>query len=84
MFLTSNSKITGKEYYLNKDDNLNKELFPYILWNNYKYSKNKPVLEAIFPADIGWKLAGKSDEYIIDMVLSQLNNYFPNMPEPKA
>ena len=81
MFLTYNSKITGKEYYLNKD---NKELFPYILWNNYLYSKNKPVLEAIFPADIGWKLTGKSDEYIIDMVLSQLNNYFPNVPEPKA
>ena len=89
MFLTSNSKITGKEYYLNKnnDNKVNKDdkdLFPYILWNNYKYSKNKPILEAICPADIGWKLAGQTDEEIIDVILSQLNNYFPNVPEPKA
>jgi hypothetical protein len=57
---------------------------PYILWNNYKYSKNKPIIEAICPAEIGWKLTGKTDEEIIDLILSQLENYFPNMPEPKA
>ena len=55
---------------------------PYILWNNYKYSKNKPIIEAICPAEIGWKLTGKTDEEIIDLILSQLQNYFPNMPEP--
>jgi monoamine oxidase len=82
MFLTYNSKIDGEEYYLheNKDD----ELFPYILWNNYKYSKNKPILEAICPADIGWKLAGMNDETILEIVSSQLRNYYPNMPEPIA
>jgi hypothetical protein len=92
MFLTSNPKITGKEYYLSQDDNSNKDnsnkdnkkLFPYILWNNYLYSKNKPILEAICPGDIGWKISGQTDEYIIDIVLSQLNNYFQNVPEPKA
>jgi monoamine oxidase len=90
MFLTSNPKITGKEYYLyqydnsNKANKKNKELFPYILWNNYLYSKNKPILEAICPGDIGWEISGKPDEEIIDLVLSQLNNYFPNVPEPKA
>ena len=57
---------------------------PYILWNNYKYSKNKPIIEAICPAEIGWKLTGKTDEEIIDLILSQLENYFPNMPEPNA
>ena len=87
MFLTSNPKITGKEYYLYQYGNSNKknkELFPYILWNNYLYSKNKPILEAICPGDIGWEISGKPDEEIIDLVLSQLNNYFPNIPEPKA
>jgi hypothetical protein len=87
MFLTSNPKITGKEYYLYQYGNSNKknkELFPYILWNNYLYSKNKPILEAICPGDIGWEISGKPDEEIIDLVLSQLNNYFPNVPEPKA
>lgn len=82
MFLTYNSKMNGKEYYLS--DNKNNELFPYILWNNYKYSKNKPILEAIFPADIGWKLAGMSDEIIVNMVTSHLSNYYPNMPQPIA
>ena len=86
MFLTYNSKIDGEEYYLheNNDENKNKELFPYILWNNYKYSKNKPILEAICPADIGWKMAGMNDETIIEIVSSQLRNYYPNMPEPIA
>ncbi len=86
MFLTSNPKITGEEYYLyqNKDNKEKLELFPYILWNNYKFSKDKPILEAIFPGDIGWKISGKTDEQIIDLVLSQLNNYFSNVPEPKA
>lgn len=85
MFLTHNSKIDGEMYYLHKD--LHKETtqsFPYILWNNYKYSKNKPILEAICPADIGWKLSGVNDESIIDIVTSQLRNYYPDMPEPKA
>jgi monoamine oxidase len=81
MFLTYNSKIDGERYYLNNE---NSDLFPYILWNNYKYSKNKPILEAICPANIGWKLYGKNDEEIIDIVTSQLNNYYPNMPEPTS
>jgi hypothetical protein len=44
----------------------------------------KPILEAICPADIGWKLSGVNDESIIDIVTSQLRNYYPDMPEPKA
>jgi hypothetical protein len=80
MFLTHNSKMDGEQYYL-----CNESIgFPYILWNNYKYSKNKPILEAICPADIGWKLTGVNDEIIIDIVSSQLRNYYPDMPEPKA
>jgi hypothetical protein len=85
MFLTHNSKIDGEMYYLHKDlHNESSQSFPYILWNNYKYSKNKPILEAVCPADIGWKLSGVNDESIIDMVTSQLRNYYPDMPEPKA
>jgi hypothetical protein len=81
MFLTHNSKMDGEEYYLYNEST---QLFPYILWNNYKYSKNKPILEAICPADMGWKLTGVNDEIIIDNVTSQLRNYYPDMPEPKA
>jgi hypothetical protein len=85
MFLTHNSKIDGEMYYLHKDlYNETSQSFPYILWNNYKYSKNKPILEAVCPADIGWKLSGVNDESIIDIVTSQLRNYYPDMPEPKA
>jgi hypothetical protein len=92
MFLTYNSKIDGEEYYLNKIDDESKSksksdgemLFPYILWNNYNYSKNKPILEAICPADIGWQLTGLTDEKIIDTITSHLKNYYPNMPEPFA
>jgi hypothetical protein len=80
MFLTYNSKVDGEEYYLHNDS----VEFPYILWNNYKYSKNKPILEAICPADIGWKLRGVNDEIIIDTMITQLRNYYPDMPEPKA
>ena len=81
MFLTHNSKIDGEMYYLHNETT---QSFPYILWNNYKYSKNKSILEAICPADIGWKLSGVNDESIIDIVTSQLRNYYPDMPEPKA
>jgi hypothetical protein len=89
MFLTYNSKIDGEKYYLHNEsaghnDSAGHKLFPYILWNNYKYSKNKPILEAICPADIGWELCGINDETIIDIVTSQLKNYYPDMPEPKA
>ena len=80
MFLTYNSKIDGEEYYLHNDS----AEFPYILWNNYKYSKNKSILEAVCPADIGWKLSGVNDEIIIDTMTAQLRNYYPDMPEPKA
>jgi hypothetical protein len=40
MFLTYNTNINGETYYLKNEDS-NESLFPYILWNNYKYSKNK-------------------------------------------
>ena len=85
MFLTYNPKTktnantSGTNYYFEKDD-----LCPYILWNNYKYSKNKPILEAICPANIGWKLVGKNDEEIVEIMMSQLRNYYPVVPEPKA
>jgi hypothetical protein len=86
MFLTYNSKIDGERYYLNNDYDIHNESieFPYILWNNYKYSKNKPILEAVCPANIGWKLSGVNDEIIIDTMTTQLRNYYPDMPEPKA
>ena len=84
MFLTSNPKLTGTQYYLQNLTETNNEIFPYILWNNYNYTKNKPILEAIFPADIGWKLSGLPDDKIIDIVLEQLNNYNPNIPKLKA
>ena len=89
MFLTYNPKTNGSRYYLNNENKSEKEkenenVCPYILWNNYKYSKNKPILEAICPANIGWNLAGKNDEEIIEMMMSQLQNYYPVVPEPKA
>jgi hypothetical protein len=83
MFLTYNPKTNantgGANYYFEKDD-----MCPYILWNNYKYSKNKPILEAICPANIGWNLVGKNDEEIVEIMMSQLRNYYPVVPEPKA
>jgi hypothetical protein len=95
MFLTYNSNIDGKKYYVEEEDveeedveeielDKNTHLFPYILWNNYLYSKNKPILEAICPADIGWKLTNINDDKIIDIIMSQLRNYYPNIPNPKA
>ena len=89
MFLTYNPKTNGSRYYLNNENKSEKEkenenVCPYILWNNYKYSKNKPILEAICPANIGWNLAGQPDEEIIEMMMSQLQNYYPVVPEPKA
>jgi hypothetical protein len=86
MFLTYNPKTCGTNYYLNtalkKDEK--DDICPYILWNNYKYSKNKSILEAICPANIGWKLVGKNDEEIVEIMMSQLRNYYPVVPEPKA
>ena len=57
---------------------------PFILWNNYQYSKGKPILEAICPAEAGWSLAGQSDEELADNMLSQLRNYYPHLPDPIA
>jgi monoamine oxidase len=56
----------------------------YILWNNYMVSKNMPILEAICPADNGFKLTRKSDEEIVDTVLDHLKLYFKNVPFPKS
>jgi hypothetical protein len=57
---------------------------PFILWNNYMYSKNKPILEAICPAEAGWALAGYSDEELADNMMSHLSNYYPHLPDPIA
>jgi hypothetical protein len=57
---------------------------PFILWNNYQYSKGKPILEAICPAEAGWALAGHLDEELADNMLSQLRNYYPHLPDPIA
>jgi monoamine oxidase len=81
MFLISNPSLNGRDYYLNKCDDT-KEIYPYMLWNNYNYSKQKPILEAVCPANIGWKLSGKSDEEIVEIAMSNLRNYFPNAPDP--
>jgi monoamine oxidase len=81
MFLIHNPNLNGCDYYSNKDDDT-KELYPYMLWNNYNYSKQKPILEAICPANIGWKLSGKSDEEIVEIAMSNLRNYYPNAPDP--
>jgi hypothetical protein len=72
MILTYNS--------LNNDNN--KNLCSYILWNNYKYLKNKPILEAICPAEIGWSLSGLKDEEIIDDILIELKKYYPFICDP--
>ena len=56
----------------------------YILWNNYMVSKNMPILEAICPADNGFRLSHKSDEEIVDSVLDHLKLYFKNVPFPKS
>jgi monoamine oxidase len=80
MILTFNPNVSGKEYYL---DDKQTEV-PYILWNNYMYSKNKPILEAVCPADIGWRLSGLSDEEIIDMAMLNLRTYYPTAADPKA
>ena len=63
----------------NKKDN---KLYSYTLWNNYKYLKNKPILEAICPAEIGWSLSGIKDEEIIDDVLIELKKYYPFICDP--
>jgi hypothetical protein len=66
----------------NDDNNNDKKIQSYILWNNYKYLKNKPILEAIFPAEIGWSLTGIKDEEIIDNVLIELKKYYPFICDP--
>ncbi len=81
MFLIYNSDLNGRDYYLNNCDDT-KEMYPYMLWNNYNYSKQKPILEAICPANIGWKLSGKSDEEIVEIAMTNLRNYYPNAPDP--
>ena len=81
MFLIHNPNLNGHEYYSNKYDDT-KEIYPYMLWNNYNYSKQKPILEAICPANIGWKLSGKSDEEIVEIAMTNLRNYYPNAPDP--
>lgn len=63
-------------------DNNDKKIQPYILWNNYKYLKNKPILEAICPAEVGWYLSRKKDEEIIDDVLIELKKYYPFICDP--
>lgn len=56
----------------------------FILWNNYMVSKNMPILEAICPAENGFRLSHKSDEEIVDSVLDHLKLYFRNVPSPKS
>lgn len=80
MILTCNPNLSGKSYYLENENSLS----PYILWNNYMYSKNKPILEAVFPANMGWKLTGLRDEEIADMVMTNLRSCYPNVVEPKS
>ena len=80
MILTCNPNLSGKSYYLENENSLS----PYILWNNYMYSKNKPILEAVFPANMGWKLTGLRDEEIADMVMTNLRTCYPNVVEPKS
>jgi hypothetical protein len=62
--------------------NDDKKFCSYTLWNNYKYLKNKPILEAIFPAEVGWSLSGIKDEEIIDDVLIELKKYYPFICDP--
>jgi hypothetical protein len=81
MFLIYNPSLNGCDYYLNKYDDT-KEIAPYMIWNNYNYSKQKPILEAVCPANIGWKLCGKSDEEIVEIVMTNLRNYYPHAPDP--
>jgi hypothetical protein len=81
MFLVYNPSLKGCDYYLNKYDDT-KEIAPYMIWNNYNYSKQKPILEAVCPANIGWKLCGKSDEEIVEIVMTNLRNYYPHAPDP--
>jgi len=81
MILTYNPLITGEQYYLHCD---NSGDCPFILWNNYMNSKDKPVLEAVFPANMGWKLARLSDEEIIDNVIENLRMCFHNVVEPTS
>ena len=78
MILAYNPKTTGKEYYLDEGN----QMYPYILWNNYMCSKNKPFLEAVCPAEIGWDLAGSSDDEIVDMVMTNIRTYYPYAPDP--
>lgn len=54
----------------------------YTLWNNYMCSKNKPVIEAVCPAEIGWALAGQSDDKIIDAMMTNLRTFYPLAPDP--
>jgi monoamine oxidase len=54
----------------------------YTIWNNYMFLKNKPIIEAICPANLGWELAGKSDEEIADKIMTKLKTFYPLAPEP--
>lgn len=76
MMLTCSPKTTGKDYYFGD------AVCPYVLWNNYMCSKNKPILEAVCPANVGWKLSGMADEEIADMMMTNLREFYPAAPEP--
>jgi monoamine oxidase len=54
----------------------------YTMWNNYMYSKNKPVIEAVCPANIGWAMSNQSDEEIMDQIMSNLRTFYPRAPDP--
>ena len=80
MMLTCNPKTTGKDYYLGDGDTA----CPYVLWNNYMSSKNKPILEAVCPANVGWKLSGSPDDEIMDSMMMNLRAFYPDAPDPIA
>ena len=82
MILIYNDNKNDKNDKNDNNNNNDNKLCSYTLWNNYKYLKNKPILEAICPAEVGWSLSGVKDEEIIDDVLIELKKYYPFICDP--
>lgn len=92
LIITRNFAVDPVEFYLNRENDESKvdgtltvsDLGPYLLWDNYLSMKGYPILEAICPAELGWKLVGKSDEEIVDVVMEVLRMHFPDAPDPSG
>jgi len=92
LIITRNFAVDPFEFYLSRANDESQvegtlsvsDIGPYLLWDNYLSMKGYPILEAICPAELGWKLVGKSDDEIVDVAMEVLRMHFPSAPDPSG